>query len=215
MMRLRHVDPYGHTTTTSSLVLDDRVNRSRRPASEADHMRRDGPRDDTRFEDESSLPLDHKPCLNHGVLLTGVSADSDYLTGLLPAFLLAGIAIGLCAPSVQIGGLSGVPDEESGFAGGLVETMREIGGAAGVAAVSTVLVSRVGIDGFRGGFLVIAIAAALGSLTAGFAFARRASSSAEPALDVDTKSTDTAFEPALLTVPADRGEDNFTDRGAA
>jgi EmrB/QacA subfamily drug resistance transporter len=150
-----------------------------------------------------------------GFLLTSVSADSEYLTGLLPAFLLAGIAIGLCAPSVQIGGLSGVPDAESGFAGGLVETMREIGGAAGVAAVSTVLVSRVGIDGFRGGFLVIAIAAAIGSLTAGFAFARRVNTTIESELDADTNAAGTAFEPALLTVPAERSEDKFTDRGAA
>jgi hypothetical protein len=32
----------------------------------------------------------------------------------------------------------------TGLASGLVETMREIGGAVGVAAVSTVLVSRAG-----------------------------------------------------------------------
>jgi hypothetical protein len=43
-----------------------------------------------------------------GVLwLTRVPADVDYLSDLLPAFLLAGIAIGLCAPSVQIGALLG------------------------------------------------------------------------------------------------------------
>jgi hypothetical protein len=94
-----------------------------------------------------------------------------------------------------------VDDAESGFAAGLVETMREIGGAAGVAAVSTVLVSRVGIDGFRGGFLVIAIAAALGSLIAGIAFERRTSSSSEPALDGAVTATDETFEPAFLLVP--------------
>lgn len=44
--------------------------------------------------------------------------------------------------------------------------MREIGGAAGVAAVSTVLVSQTGLDGFHAAFGVIAVAAALGVLTA-------------------------------------------------
>ena len=39
---------------------------------------------------------------------------------------------------------------------GLVETMREIGGAAGVAAVATALVSRAGLDGFHAGFVLIA-----------------------------------------------------------
>jgi EmrB/QacA subfamily drug resistance transporter len=105
--------------------------------------------------------------------LTRVPADANYVTDLLPAFLLAGVAIGLCAPSAQIGALSGVSDSESGLASGLVETMREIGGAAGVAAVSTVLVSQAGLDGFRAAFVVIGIAAALGALTAGTAFQRR------------------------------------------
>ena len=105
--------------------------------------------------------------------LTRVPADADYLTDLLPAFVLAGLAIGLCAPSAQIGALSGVSESTSGLASGLVETMREIGGAAGVAAVSTALVSRAGLDGFHAAFVVICAAAALGAVTAGVVFPRR------------------------------------------
>jgi hypothetical protein len=56
------------------------------------------------------------------------------------------------------------------------ETMREIGGAAGVAAVSTVLVSRSGVDGFRVAFVVLAVIAACGALSAAVAFPRRARS---------------------------------------
>jgi EmrB/QacA subfamily drug resistance transporter len=118
-----------------------------------------------------------------GVLwLTRVPSDADYVTDLLPALLLAGVAIGLCAPSVQIGALSGVSDAATGLAAGLVETMREIGGAAGVAAVSTVLVSQLGFDGFHAAFLVICIAAALGALIAAVAFERRARSAADDAV---------------------------------
>ena len=105
--------------------------------------------------------------------LTRVPADADYTTDLLPAFLLAGVAIGLCAPSAQIGALSGVSESTSGLVSGLVETMREIGGAAGVAAVSTMLVSRAGVGGFRAGFVVLAITAAFGAVTAGIAFQSR------------------------------------------
>ena len=105
--------------------------------------------------------------------LTRVPADASYVTDLLPAFLVAGVAIGLCAPSAQIGALSGVSESTSGLASGLVETMREIGGAAGVAAVSTVLVSRAGLDGFRAAFVVICVAAAIGAVIAGAAFPRR------------------------------------------
>jgi hypothetical protein len=42
----------------------------------------------------------------------------------------------------QIGALSGVRGASAGLASGLVETMREIGGAVGIAVVTTVLVTR-------------------------------------------------------------------------
>ena len=76
------------------------------------------------------------------LLLTRVPAGGHFATDLLPALLLAGVAGGLSAPAIQIGALSGVTRSMTGLASGLVETMREIGGAIGVAAVSTVLVSR-------------------------------------------------------------------------
>ena len=117
------------------------------------------------------------------VWLSRVPADASYLTDLLPGFLLAGVAIGLCAPSAQIGALSGVSESTSGLASGLVETMREIGGAAGIAAVSTALVSRSGLDGFRAAFVVICIAAAVGAVTAGIAFPRRARPAEHPVPD--------------------------------
>jgi EmrB/QacA subfamily drug resistance transporter len=120
-----------------------------------------------------------------GVLwLTRVPSDAGFVTDLLPAFLLAGIGVGLCAPSVQIGALSGVSESASGLASGLVETMREIGGAAGVAAVSTVLVSRTGLDGFHAAFAAISITAILGALTAATGFPRRAHPAEHP--DPDT-----------------------------
>jgi EmrB/QacA subfamily drug resistance transporter len=136
-----------------------------------------------------------------GVLwLTRVPADADYASDLLPAFLLAGVAIGLCAPSVQIGALSGVSDSASGLASGLVETMREVGGAAGVAAVSTVLVSRAGLSGFHAAFVVICIAGALGALTAAAAFERRARSAEQPAVEADARAGDEALVPVPIPV---------------
>lgn len=108
------------------------------------------------------------------VWLTRVPADGDYLTDLLPAFLLAGLGFGLCVPSLQIGALSGVTESESGLASGLIETMREIGGAAGVAAVSTVLVAGTGLDGFHTAFSAIGILAGLGAITAATGFRRDA-----------------------------------------
>ncbi|SDY56204.1 drug resistance transporter, EmrB/QacA subfamily [Saccharopolyspora shandongensis] len=108
------------------------------------------------------------------VWLTRVPADVDYVSDLLPAFLLAGLGFGLCAPSLQIGALSGVTESESGLASGLIETMREIGGAAGVAAVSTVLVAGTGLGGFHTAFAAIGILAGLGAITAVTGFRRYA-----------------------------------------
>jgi EmrB/QacA subfamily drug resistance transporter len=104
------------------------------------------------------------------LLLTQVSADERYVTNLLPAFLLAGFAGGIAAPAAQIGALSGVAESETGLASGLVETTREIGGALGVAIVSTVLVSQSGLDAYHSAFLGIAVVAAVGAVVAAASF---------------------------------------------
>jgi EmrB/QacA subfamily drug resistance transporter len=121
--------------------------------------------------------------------LMRLPTGAGYVTDLLPAFLLAGFAIGLSAPTVQIGALSGVAGRSVGLASGLVETMREIGGAVGIAAVATVLVARTreavgtagsasreaaAFQGFRSAFIVTFVLAALGALVAGVAFPREA-----------------------------------------
>ena len=132
--------------------------------------------------------------------LARVPADASYVTDLLPAFLLAGVGLGLCAPSVQIGALSGVSESTSGLASGLVETMREIGGAAGVAAVSTVLVSRAGLDGFRAAFVVLCVASTVGAVTAGVVFPRRTQPE-EGDVSLPQTSLDEAFVP--VPIPAE------------
>jgi EmrB/QacA subfamily drug resistance transporter len=107
------------------------------------------------------------------LLLTRITAGGDFATDLLPALLLAGVAGGMAAPAAQIGALSGVTRSMTGLASGFLETMREIGGAVGVAAVSTVLVSRAGVNAFHAAFWVIFAVAVLGTLTAAVGFPRR------------------------------------------
>lgn len=107
------------------------------------------------------------------VWLGRVPAAGNYWTDLLPSFLAAGIGFGLCVPALQVGALAGVPEQDSGLASGLVETMREVGGAAGVAAVSTVLVAGSGLAGFHLAFLFIGVLAALALVTAAIGFAGR------------------------------------------
>ena len=106
------------------------------------------------------------------LLLARVPADADYWTDLLPAFLLAGIAVGAAAPAVQIAALAGVEERLTGVASGLVETSREIGGAIGVAVVATVLASQAGLDGFHAAFVALAVIAALGAVNSTVRFPR-------------------------------------------
>lgn len=137
------------------------------------------------------------------LLLTRVPAGAHYATDLLPALILAGLAGGISAPAIQIGALSGVPHSMTGLAGGLVETLREIGGGVVVAVVATVLVSRAGtragaassaahrlaaVNAFHTAFWVMLIVAALGALTAAIAFPRSTTQQAglEPGLSPDS-----------------------------
>jgi hypothetical protein len=57
--------------------------------------------------------------------------------------------------------------------------MREIGGAVGIAAVSTVLVARHGLAGFHAAFVLAAAMAVLGAVVAAVAFPRVRAEEAE------------------------------------
>jgi len=74
--------------------------------------------------------------------LVRIPADGHYLPDVLPALVAVGVGGGLAAPAAQIAALGAVKPEMAGIASGLLETMREIGGSAAVAVVSTVLLSQ-------------------------------------------------------------------------
>ncbi|HET8557091.1 MAG TPA: DHA2 family efflux MFS transporter permease subunit [Gaiellaceae bacterium] len=74
-------------------------------------------------------------------LLTRVPVDGHYFWDLFPAFVLGGTGLGFSFVPVTIASLSGVGREDAGVASGLVNTSRQIGGAIGLAAVSTVAAS--------------------------------------------------------------------------
>jgi predicted MFS family arabinose efflux permease len=100
-----------------------------------------------------------------GRLIT-ISSHPVFVSGLLPALLMAGLAVGLFAPSVQIAALTGVEPTEFGTASGMIETSREFGGSIVIAVASTVLLdARANVlHGIHNGYGAIAIAAALGAL---------------------------------------------------
>src|SRR5262249_40224319 len=76
------------------------------------------------------------------LLLTQVSVSGSYFGDIFFGLLLAGPGIGLAFVTATVAALAGVAEHESGLASGLSNTALQIGGALGVAIVTTVAVSR-------------------------------------------------------------------------
>ncbi len=137
------------------------------------------------------------------LFFTQVSVGGSYVRDLLPGFLLIGVGIGFSYVPISIAALAGVVPSEAGLASGLINTSQQIGGALGIAALSTIATSHTAdslgngsplpsalVDGFSWAFLVGAIVAAVG-VVASLTLIRRdelevevvAEQPVEPALD--------------------------------
>jgi EmrB/QacA subfamily drug resistance transporter len=76
------------------------------------------------------------------VLLARIPEDGDYARDLLPGLLLMGLGLGTAFVAMSIGALEGVAERDSGLASGLSNTTQQVGGALGVAVLSTLAVTR-------------------------------------------------------------------------
>jgi MFS family permease len=76
------------------------------------------------------------------LLFTQVSVDGSYVTDLLPGFLIVALGMALCFVPISIAALAGVKQAEAGLASGLINTSQQIGGAVGIALLSTIAISR-------------------------------------------------------------------------
>jgi EmrB/QacA subfamily drug resistance transporter len=72
---------------------------------------------------------------------SGLSPDSSYLAVVLPGSVLTAAGVGLALVSATIVSVQGVPASQSGLASGLLNSARLMGGALGLAALSTVAAS--------------------------------------------------------------------------
>lgn len=103
-----------------------------------------------------------KPLLVAGVALMAVgislliflNANSSYVLNLLPAFVLFAFGAGISFVSVVVAATSGVPEDESGLASGLINTSQQIGGALGLAILSVVASTSTAADLAAGHSLV-------------------------------------------------------------
>jgi EmrB/QacA subfamily drug resistance transporter len=74
-------------------------------------------------------------------MLTQLPVDGHYFWDLFPAFVLGGAGLGFSFVPITIASLAGVERADAGVASGLVNTSRQIGGAIGLAAISTIAAS--------------------------------------------------------------------------
>jgi MFS family permease len=108
------------------------------------------------------------------LLLTQVSVGGSYLGDLLFALLILGPGIGAAYVAGSIASLTGVAETEAGLASGLNNASFQIGGAVGVAILSSVAVSGANganslaalTNGYQSAFAVAIVVAALGLVAA-------------------------------------------------
>jgi EmrB/QacA subfamily drug resistance transporter len=94
--------------------------------------------------------LGFKPVLIGGMVLvavglllfSGVSPDGTFLADVLPASLVAAAGLGFSFVPVTIASQAGVGARDAGLASGLINTTQQIGGALGLAVLSTIATSR-------------------------------------------------------------------------
>jgi EmrB/QacA subfamily drug resistance transporter len=110
------------------------------------------------------------------VWFSRVSVGGSFLSDILGPSLLAALGLGFGFVTSTIAAVSGVKDREQGLASGLINTSQQIGGALGLAVLSTIATTRPDhalagggtnmhqalTDGFHSAFLGGAIIAALG-----------------------------------------------------
>ncbi len=76
------------------------------------------------------------------VLLGGIPTHGSYLTDLFPGLMLMSIGMGLTFVPVTLIATTNIDSDDAGLASGIFNTAQQVGGAIGLAALSTLAASR-------------------------------------------------------------------------
>jgi EmrB/QacA subfamily drug resistance transporter len=115
---------------------------------------------------------------------TAIGLQPDYVGSMLGGMLLTGIGVGLTLPTLMATAASSLPPQSFATGSAVVNMVRQVGMAIGVAVLVAVLGAPASpaarLDAFRRGWWVIAAVALLGALAAPL-LRRRATGTAAPA----------------------------------
>jgi EmrB/QacA subfamily drug resistance transporter len=84
------------------------------------------------------------------LLLTRLPVDGSYVADVLPAIILTSLGMGAIFMPLTLIATTGLKDEDQGLASGLFNTSQQIGGALGLAILSTIAASRTSAAGGSG-----------------------------------------------------------------
>jgi EmrB/QacA subfamily drug resistance transporter len=145
------------------------------------------------------------------LLLAQLPVHGSYWRDILPAFIILPLGAGMAFLSVTNAAVAGVKEQEAGLASALLNTSQQVGGALGLAILSTIAAARTTsvlaahpqaglapalVEGFQRAFVVGAGFAAAGAVLALLTIGREVGRAVSPA-EAPAKA-----QPALLEVPA-------------
>jgi MFS family permease len=112
--------------------------------------------------------------------MSGASPDGSYVADLLPGIVPMSIGMGLTFVPLTLIGTTNVDNADAGLASGVFNTSQQVGGALGLAVLSTLAANRSAdagvagaghaqatVDGFQVAFLAGSVLIALGALVLG------------------------------------------------
>jgi EmrB/QacA subfamily drug resistance transporter len=129
------------------------------------------------------------------VLLLRLPDHGSYLTDILPAFVVLPLGAGLAFLSVTNAAVAGVEEREAGLASALLNTSQQVGGAVGLALLSTIATAQTNstlaadpraglshalVQGFHNGFVAGACIAVAGAVLALFTISRNVGRAERP-----------------------------------